>query len=138
MTQRTAPITEQAQVSRAGPHLARVVPRGCKRPVSATLPEAVARIVRELHPQRIILFGSYAYGVPIPDSDVDLLVIMETDADSQERSWAVSRLMLPRPFPVDTLVRTPDEVKRALANGDFFMRDIVTRGKVLYEQRRQL
>jgi len=94
----------------------------------------VARIASELQPQRIILFGSYAYGVPIPDSDVDLLVIMETDAPSQERSWAVSRLLLPRPFPVDILVRTPDEVKRALANGDFFMRDIVTRGRVLYER----
>ena len=137
MMQRTAPITEQAQAARAGAHLARVVPRGCKRPVSETLPEAVARIARELHPQRIILFGSYAYGVPIPDSDVDLLVIMETDASSQERSWAVSRLLLPRPFPVDILVRTPDEVKHALANGDFFMRDIVTRGRVLYDQRRQ-
>jgi predicted nucleotidyltransferase len=134
LTQSTATITEQTRTARAGSRLAHVVPRGCKRPVSETLPEAVARIAGELHPQRIILFGSYAYGVPIPDSDVDLLVIMETDASSQERSWAVSRLLLPRPFPVDILVRTPDEVKRALANGDFFMRDIVTRGRVLYER----
>lgn len=119
MTQSTATITAQPSTARAGSRLAHVVPRGCKRPVSETLPEAVARIAGELNPQQIILFGSYAYGVPIPDSDVDLLVIMETDASSQERSWAVSRLLLPRPFPVDILVRTPDEVKRALANGDF-------------------
>ncbi|MGQ9503210.1 MAG: nucleotidyltransferase domain-containing protein, partial [Anaerolineae bacterium] len=82
------------------------------------------------------LFGSYASGTPTPDSDVDLLVIMETEASGKERSWAVSRLLIPRPFPVDILVRTPQEIERALAEGDFFIREIIAQGRVLYERRK--
>ncbi|MBM4467008.1 MAG: nucleotidyltransferase domain-containing protein [Chloroflexi bacterium] len=111
-----------------------IVPIGCERRVSETLPAAVERIVQELQPEKIILFGSYAYGTPSPGSDVDLLVIMETEASSKERSWAVSRLLIPRPFPVDILVRTPQEIQRALATGDFFIREIIARGRVLYER----
>jgi uncharacterized protein len=115
--------------------VAPVIPIGCERQVSETLPEAVARIVHELRPEKIILFGSYAYGTPTPESDVDLLVIMRTGASGADRSWAVSRLLLPRPFPVDILVKTPQEVQRALGKGDFFIREILTRGRVLYERR---
>jgi len=115
--------------------IAPVIPIGCERQVSETLPEAVARIVHELRPEKIILFGSYAYGTPTPDSDVDLLVIMRTGASGADRSWAVSRLLLPRPFPVDILVRTPQEIQSALTKGDFFIREILTRGRVLYERR---
>jgi predicted nucleotidyltransferase len=111
-----------------------VVPIGCEGQVAETLPVAVQRIVRELAPEKIILFGSYAYGSPTSDSDVDLLIVMETDAPSKERSWAVSRLLLPRPFPVDILVKTPQEIARALTKGDFFVREIIERGKVLYER----
>jgi predicted nucleotidyltransferase len=114
--------------------IAPITPTGCERPVSETLPAAVERIVRELEPEKVILFGSYAYGAPTPDSDVDLLVVLETDAPSKERSWAVSRLLIPRPFPVDILVRTPQEIARNLARGDFFLREIMARGKVLYER----
>ena len=87
-----------------------------------------------MKPEKIILFGSYAYGAPNPHSDVDLLIIMKTRASLKERSWAVSRLLLPRPFPVDILVKTPKEVKEALKSGDFFLREILTRGKALYER----
>jgi len=98
------------------------------------LPKAVRRIARTLRPDRIILFGSYANGAPTPDSDVDLLVVMKTSASSKERSWAVSRLLIPRPFPVDILVRTPKEIRQALDQSDFFIQEIVTQGKVLYER----
>ena len=114
--------------------IAPIVPPGCARPVSETLPAAVERIARALRPDKIILFGSYAYGTPTPDSDVDLLVVMETDAPDKERYLSVCRLLRPRPFPVDILVRTPQEVERALAKGDFFIGEIVTQGKVLYER----
>jgi len=80
------------------------------------------------------LFGSYAYGYPTPNSDVDLLVIMKTDASPKDRSWAVSCLLLPRPFPVDILVKTPHEVKKGLETGDFFLKEILSRGKVLYDR----
>ena len=112
-----------------------ITPTGCERPVSETLPKAVRRIARTLRPARIILFGSYAYGTPTQDSDVDLLVVMNTTASSKDRSWAVSRLLMPRPFPVDILVRTPKEVKQALDKRDFFIHEILTQGKVLYERR---
>ncbi len=124
------PIQQQHSVHGIAP----IVPLGCERQVSETLPTAVECMVQELQPEKIILFGSYAYGTPTANSDVDLLVIMETEASSKERSWAVSRLLIPRPFPVDILVRTPQEIERALANGDFFIREIITRGKVLYER----
>jgi predicted nucleotidyltransferase len=110
------------------------VPLGLKISVGKTLHPAIQRIVRELSPQKIVLFGSYAYGRPNPHSDVDLLVIMETDQPHKERSWAVSRLLLPRAFPVDILVKTPKEVKTALESGDFFLKEILTRGMVLYER----
>ncbi|MEK7328914.1 MAG: nucleotidyltransferase domain-containing protein, partial [Chloroflexota bacterium] len=116
--------------------IARIVPTGCEQPVSETLPGAVRRIARRLRPEKIILFGSYAYGKPTPDSDVDLLVVMKTQAASVDRFLAVSQLLIPRPFPVDILVRTPQEIARALKKGDFFVEEIVLQGKVLYERRR--
>ena len=112
-----------------------ITPTGCEQPVSVTLPKAVRRIARTLRPARIILFGSYAYGTPTQDSDVDLLVVMNTTASSKERSWAVSQLLMPRPFPVDILVRTPREIKQALDQRDFFIHEILTQGRVLYERR---
>lgn len=110
------------------------VPLGLKVSVGKSLRPAIERIVRELKPEKVILFGSYAYGTPTPHSDVDLLVIMQTKASLKDRSWAVSRLLLPRPFPVDILVKTPKEVEKALTSGDFFLKEILTRGKVLYDR----
>ncbi len=110
------------------------MPVGLKISVGKSLRPAIQKIVHELSPQKIVLFGSYAYGNPNPHSDVDLLVIMETNESHKERSWAVSRLLLPRPFPVDILVKTPKEVEEALEAGDFFLKEILSRGKVLYER----
>src|SRR5688572_4849382 len=90
------------------------VPAGLKTPVGKSLRPVIQKIVRGLNPEKIVLFGSYAYGTPSRNSDVDLLVIMNTKASLKERSWAVSQLLLPRPFPVDILVKTPKEVKEGL------------------------
>src|SRR5688572_7825943 len=104
-------------------------------PVAETLPGAIERIVSELKPENIILFGSYAYGNPTPDSDVDLLVIMKTKAREIDRYVAVSNLLYPRQFPVDILVKTPREVEEAVhKKGNFFMHEILTKGKVIYER----
>lgn len=111
-----------------------VTPRGFPSPVAEALPEVVARLAGQLNPEQVILFGSYAYGTPTPDSDVDLLVILDTDASTTERYLAVSRLLYPRPFPADILVRTPAEIERALSANDFFIREIVSHGRVLYER----
>jgi uncharacterized protein len=110
------------------------VPVGLKVSVGKSLRPAIQKIVAELRPEKVILFGSYAYGTPSPHSDVDLLVIMKTRASLKERSWAVSRLLLPRPFPADILVKTPREIEKSLKTGDFFLQEILTRGKVLYDR----
>lgn len=111
-----------------------IVPAGLERRVSDELPRVVERIVARLDPEMVVLFGSYAYGIPTVDSDVDLLVIMDTEVPRKERSWLVSRLLIPRPFPVDILVKTPEEIETALAGRDFFIQEIMARGKVLYER----
>lgn len=92
-------------------------------------------IVREFHPEKIVLFGSYAYGKPGPDSDVDILVMMPFSG-SPFRQAAVILGHVVRTvgvLPMDLLVRTPDQVKERLQIGDGFIREISERGKVMYE-----
>lgn len=72
-----------------------IIPTGFSQPVAETLPDVVERIVRELKPEKIVLFGSYARGEQTPDSDVDLLVVMETSATHSRRSSAVSESIKP-------------------------------------------
>jgi predicted nucleotidyltransferase len=90
------------------------------------------RIAAEYHPQRIVLFGSYARGRPTPDSDVDLLIVMPFEGKPVRMSVDM-RLKLRPSFPVDLIVRTPENVQQRLDMGDSFMRDILRSGKVLYE-----
>lgn len=101
--------------------------------IEGKLQQAVQRLVAALDPEKIILFGSYAYGQPGPDSDVDLLVVMETDQRPIRRIMAVSELLSPRPFPVDIIVRTPAELVRDLQRVDPFIHEAVEKGRVLYE-----
>lgn len=90
------------------------------------------RIVEEFHPQRVVLFGSYAAGQPTPDSDVDLLIITAVDKRPEDKAVEILLKVRP-PFPVDLVVRTPEKVSERLAMGDDFMRDILEEGKILYE-----
>jgi len=94
------------------------------------------RIAVKFQPEKIILFGSYAYGHPRAESDVDLLVIMDTTLRSRQQRLEISRALSPRPFPLDIIVRTPGQVEERLTLGDSFLQEITTRGKVLYEQSR--
>jgi predicted nucleotidyltransferase len=89
-------------------------------------------IAERFQPDKIILFGSYAYGTPHEDSDVDLLVIKPT---WNQLSQAVQiRRALAAPFPMDLIVRTPKEMKWRLEEGESFLTEVVSRGKVLYEK----
>lgn len=109
-------------------------------PVAETLPQAVERIVSVLKPEKIILFGSYAQGNPTHDSDVDLLVIMELHDDYKEKYRAISTLLYPRKFPVDIILKTPKEVEEAIKGGkdnSFFIREILKKGKVLYDRNKR-
>lgn len=98
--------------------------------------QAVAdRIAREFDPEKIILFGSYAYGTPGPNSDVDLLVILPS-AGKNWRKAAEIRNRVRSAFPMDLLVRAPDEMARRLGAGDPFLREIAERGVVLHAKHR--
>ena len=90
-------------------------------------------VAQKFRPQRIILFGSYAYGKPTEDSDVDLLVIMNRTRHRGERMSLRIRHAVPRNFPLDLLVRTPAEVAKRLHWGDCFLREVFEKGKVMYE-----
>lgn len=89
------------------------------------------RVAEVFRPERVILFGSYAYGRPNRDSDVDLLVIMPFRGRGVRKAIEILSRIEPG-FPVDMLVRTPAQVRRRLAWNDFFMREVMERGKVLY------
>ncbi len=86
-------------------------------------------------PDKVILFGSYAWGRPNASSDVDLFIIKETDKNLFDRMREVGRLLYPQPLPVDALVYTPEQVKRRLEMGDMFVERIMRDGKVLYERK---
>ncbi|MGD2157405.1 MAG: nucleotidyltransferase domain-containing protein [Anaerolineales bacterium] len=101
-----------------------------------TLQKTVRRIVEGYQPEKIILFGSYAYGHPRLDSDLDLLIIKQTDERPIDRRIAVRMLLRPlKLHPVAApIVVTRDEIEERLEMGDPFAEEIVTRGQVLYEQ----
>jgi predicted nucleotidyltransferase len=90
------------------------------------------RVAERFRPDKIVLFGSHAYGRPHPDSDVDVLVVMP--ARSPGSMAYKIRLAIPAPFPMDLIVRTPEDLRRRLAEEDLFHTQILSRGKVLYEK----
>jgi len=91
------------------------------------------QIAHKFNPHKIILFGSYAYGVQHPFSDIDLLVILDKDQGCIDLEVEVA-LSVQHEFPMDILVRSPREVTARLQLGDPFFRDILERGLVLYER----
>jgi predicted nucleotidyltransferase len=97
--------------------------------------ESILSVAKEIaetfKPDRITLFGSYAYGSPTADSDVDLLVVLPFEGKSVYKSLEILNKVKPA-FPVDLVVRTPAQLEERLRMNDFFMREIVERGKVLY------
>jgi len=94
------------------------------------------RIGREFRADRVVLFGSYARGVPTDDSDVDLVVVLPFGGKSVHQSVEI-RMRLRPAFPVDLIVRTPEKVRERLEMGDDFMREVLEEGKVLYEADRR-
>lgn len=111
-------------------------PAGFPPLTGEVLESIVRRIVNQLPVEKIILFGSYSnlYDSPTPDSDIDLLIIMETSESLTKRVLSVSRLLRPRPFPMDILVRTPLEIAALLENGDGFFLEVMTKGRIIYDR----
>ncbi len=89
-------------------------------------------IAEKFQPEQIILFGSYAYGQPTEDSDVDLLVILPFEELPVHKAIEIRR-QVRSPFPLDLMARTSEQIQQRLDMGDFFIQDIIKKGHVLYE-----
>lgn len=90
-------------------------------------------IAAAFKPQRIILFGSHAYGIPNDESDVDVLVVMPKSRRVRRDTAVKIRLKVRADFPVDVLVRGESEVERRVRDQDLFMLDVTEKGKLMYE-----
>lgn len=100
------------------------------QPIPRTEIQQLANLIKErFNPHKVILFGSYAYGTPTNDSDVDFLIIMDS-ATPRELAVEVYKI-LPSGIPFDIMVRTPEEIEERIKLGDFFIDDITTKGIVL-------
>ncbi len=104
-----------------------------QKSINKKIQPVVKKIVQEYRPEKIILFGSYAWGTPREDSDVDLFIIQETE-NTRESARKIGRTIFPRPFPMDIIVYTPQQVEKRKKMGDFFILDIISKGKVLYDR----
>lgn len=93
----------------------------------------VDKIAKKFEPEKIILFGSYGYGTSKKDSDVDILVIIDSKRRPVDLAIQI-RSAIRAPFPVDLLVRTPKQIEKRLSMNDFFTKEIINRGKVVYER----
>jgi predicted nucleotidyltransferase len=99
--------------------------------------DMVERLVRDYAPERVILFGSYAHGIPRDDSDIDLFIVKDTSDRYIDRCVAVRRILTDpnRLVPLDTIVLTPQEVSERLRVGDQFVAEILRKGELLYGPR---
>jgi predicted nucleotidyltransferase len=111
------------------PKLVRRLPSG--RVPRAAIRRYVDQVVAKFHPEKVILFGSHAYGRPNSDSDVDLLVVMPA-YDMTNQAIRIDRAV-DAPFPLDLLVRTPQYLAKRISWNDWFLREVVEKGIVLYE-----
>jgi predicted nucleotidyltransferase len=94
--------------------------------------DLTSQIAREFDPDKIILFGSHAYGQPNDDSDVDILVVLSFKGKPVRKAIEIRNRVDVR-MPLDLIVRTPEQLADRLAQNDWFMREIVERGRTLYE-----
>ncbi|MBN1661098.1 MAG: nucleotidyltransferase domain-containing protein [Anaerolineae bacterium] len=100
----------------------------------ALIEHLVKTIATRLQPERIVLFGSWAWGEPDEHSDIDILVIKHSSLRRDKRAREVSDLFASRTFPLDVLVYTPAEVERLRKMRGSFVRFILENGRILYER----
>ena len=94
----------------------------------------VDEVVRQFQPERVVLFGSYAYGQPNEDSDVDLLVIMPHQGHSAVQAAEIQK-RIRAGFPLDLIVRSPQTIRQRIEMDDYFITEILGQGETLYEAR---
>ncbi|KAF0249511.1 MAG: DNA polymerase beta domain-containing protein [bacterium] len=100
--------------------------------IQEQIKEICKKIVNKFHPEKIILFGSYAYGEPNQYSDVDLFVVMPFKGSSLSQVAKIITRTKPD-FALDLIVCTPEQLKEKLAIHDRFIQTIVQKGKIAYE-----
>ncbi|MBC7334545.1 MAG: nucleotidyltransferase domain-containing protein [Actinobacteria bacterium] len=96
--------------------------------------EVVRRILGVVNPEKVILFGSYAYGKPTKDSDLDILIIMDSKLPRYKRSSLIYKALAGILIPKDIIVYTPKEVEEWSDVPQAFVTTAVTKGKVIYEK----
>lgn len=84
-------------------------------------------------PNKIIMFGSYAYGYPTFDSDIDLIVLLSFNGDEIQKAIEI-RKSIKHKFPLDLIVRKPEILQKRIELGDFFLMEIIQKGVVLFER----
>ena len=102
---------------------------------SARINEIVNRIASSFNPDKIILFGSYATGNPNEDSDLDFILIKETDLPKQRRGLDVRKLFYRVPIPMDFKIYTSKEFNDEIENKFSFLNSALIGSKVLYERK---
>ena len=99
-----------------------------------TIRAMAKHIADQFDPEEIILFGSHAYGRPDGWSDVDLLVVMDTSKGEMETALEISDSLPKLSFSVDIIVRSRSVLEKRKKMGDWFLREVTQKGKVLYER----
>lgn len=97
--------------------------------------DIVSRIAIRFNPDKIILFGSYAAGNPDNDSDLDLLIIKDTDLPRHLRSFDIQKLLIGSMIPMDILVYTNQEFEQEQNQRYSFLNSAIKTSKILYERR---
>lgn len=104
------------------------------RIINKQISEINKKIVEKYRPEKIILFGSHAWGKPTKDSDIDLFIIKKTTTPGMKRVEQLDKIFLRREVALDFLVYTPAQIKETLKSGDIFINKILSEGIVCYDK----
>ncbi len=96
------------------------------------IPEIKEKIIKELDPEKIILFGSYAWGTPTDESDVDLFIVKEMQESRRKKQTELRKKLFRFGVPMDIIIYTPKELKYRIDLKDFFFEKIINSGKQIY------
>ena len=114
--------------------MAEVLLKKIKKVDKSPINDVKNRIIDAVDPEKIILFDSHAYGKPLKESDLDILVIMKSDLPRYKSSIPIYKALAGMLIPKDIIVHTPQDVKEWQNVPQAFMTTAVTRGKTIYEK----
>jgi predicted nucleotidyltransferase len=104
-----------------------LIVKNVKKYVDPLIKKISEEIKKKFNPQKIVLFGSYAYGIPKRSSDIDLFIIMDTQLPVREQAFLI-RKEIKSFIPIDIIVRTPQQVEERIKMGDYFIKQIIQKG----------